>query len=362
MSKIISLSKEEGSDLKYYNKNLIKIISFFIKNDFMFILSFIITNWMVIFKVRIDINKNKYDIIHAHDINSFNGLFNICKRKKIKLLLQLHGFLNSGNLALKKIHENSWAGKYLLKKEIKAFTRAEIIIANSTYYIDYLKQYTDINKIRLIYNFVDCNVFIKFDEEIRKSLKEQFNFNKNEFILMYAGRLAKSKGIKYILEAMKLIDNIPVKLIIAGDGPERDNYTYYVNNNNLSEKIIFKGDLNKNDLINLYNITNCFIMTPVSDEGPIEGTSLAILEAMSCGLPVITTPIGGINNIFEKISESLVLEEKNSSAISAAIIRLYKDRELAEALSKKSYELVRNDFSVEAGINKLCKVYEEILG
>lgn len=132
-------------------------------------------------------------------------------------------------------------------------------------------------KVSIIPN--GCNIeFFKPDYSKR---------NDSKLNLIYIGRLTRQKDPFTMLSAIKKL-NIPYTLKITGDGPLRKKMEQYTAQYKLSEHIEFTGWLSKQDLLNAYQQSHVLIISSVD-----EGMSLGMIEALSCGLYVITTPVSG---------------------------------------------------------------------
>lgn len=105
--------------------------------------------------------------------------------------------------------------------------------------------------------------------------------------LLYAGRLSRVKQIHRILLAMEHMEN--VHLTIVGDGEERDSLERLVSEKNLGTRVTMAGGSEPSRMEEYYRNADILIMN-----SQLEGKPMTILEAMSYGLPVVTTPVGGI--------------------------------------------------------------------
>ncbi len=178
------------------------------------------------------------------------------------------------------------------------------------------------------------------NEEI-KTFKKSFLLDDKNPIILFIGPLVipkKVKGIEILLKAFNLILNKYPNaiLLIVGDGTCRAKLENLVKKMNLGSKVIFTGFLE-----------NVFIPLSITDIYAhivsFEALSIAILEAMSFGIPVVATNIGGIPEII-KDGETGVLVELNFVEIADKIIGLYQDKEKMEIIRKN-------------GITKIDSIY-----
>ena len=152
-------------------------------------------------------------------------------------------------------------------------------------------------KTIVLYNCVDTDLFRLIDKNDSKivGLKKNYGFTDDDYICIFAGRLSEEKGADKLLEAIYNIKN-NVKCIIVGSLlPEFNSTTDYEKKlykiaEKISNRVIFTGYINQKDLPYYYNIANIAVLPSMWDEP----AGLTNLEAMACGLPVITTDAGGI--------------------------------------------------------------------
>lgn len=358
-SKCIYVSSGASDESKYLNSQVLGLITELLNLDIMFCMTFMLAKWILRYRARMELRTNDYSLVHVHDINAFNAVYSICKRRNIPVILNVHGHLYNGGTATRKIKKDSWLSRFLFRQEKKAYERAEKIIVVSKHSYETIKNITNEAKLYLIKNFVDTTKYYQFSEEERKELRKSYEIKEEDFVLIFAGRLQEVKGLIYILKGITLIHKkLSLKLLIAGDGPEKNKLSEYVKRNSLEDVILFQGEVDEKELLRLYNISDSYILASVSDEGSIEGTPMAVLEAMACGLPIITTAAGGIKDIITNEKNGLIIDERNENSIAEKIESLYNDVELRKRVSVNSLSMVKNEYRIEEVIKKIFKIYD----
>ncbi|QEG36041.1 glycosyltransferase family 4 protein [Bythopirellula goksoeyrii] len=198
--------------------------------------------------------------------------------------------------------------------------------------------------VLLIENGIDTRRFTPGD--IRSS---------GQIRIVWMGRLHPDKDILTALSAFQeatIATNLELRLFIVGDGQERKKAEKFVDINNLGTKVVFEGELN--DPLPILQQADFFLMSSRT-----EGTPLVILEALSCGLPVVATAVGGIpNTITEEVG--LLAPAENPSALARCILILAKDRELRLKMGKKAREIAEFTFSVERMAKTYTKLYANL--
>ena len=179
-------------------------------------------------------------------------------------------------------------------------TKADLVITPSNHLKNIVSNWgVSDEKIKVIYNGTDINSFKKFENER--------TLDNLKFITV--GRLAPWKNINIMLEAFAEYKKLKKSFIfyIVGSGPEEKYLKNLTKKLNLKEEVVFTGQLEKNDLSTFYKQSNIYIQG-----SSYEGLPHVILEAISNNLSIISTPIGGTNEILLGGQNGWVWELHNS--------------------------------------------------
>ncbi len=145
--------------------------------------------------------------------------------------------------------------------------------------------------------------------------------------ILFVGRLAEKKGVSYLIDAMPaVIAEYPrAKLVIVGDGPERT----HLEKQARSLPVRFEGSLSHEALRKQYREADVFVLPSiVTKSGDTEGLGLVLLEAISSGVPVVATSVGGIVDVVNE-QTGIVVREKDSKEIARAVMNVFSDQEAA---------------------------------
>lgn len=202
------------------------------------------------------------------------------------------------------------------------------IVAVSKSIFDEYKTYPSLyrKRLRLIYNGIDTNKF----ELTRQQAREHFQFAENEFVLVNVGRLSAVKNQILLLKMMIQIDSkLNCKLIIAGEGEERSILESFIENNNLRDRVFLLGELPPEEVRVLFRAADLFVFPSLN-----EGFSIALLEAISFGLPTLVSDIPSCREI---LGVNGVYLPPNDPVIWAKWVeRLYFDKKTREFLVDNS--------------------------
>lgn len=207
------------------------------------------------------------------------------------------------------------------------------------------------SKIRLIYTGVDTNHFQKSQSFIR----DEFKISEDTFLIGVVAVLRGAKRHKDLIDAVaKLSSKYDVKLLIVGDGPQWKNLETKIQECGMQERVIMAGF--RDDTVNVLSALDLFVLP-----SNMEALGTALLEAQSCGVPVIGSRVGGIPEALEENGSGLLFECENVEDLAEKIERFITDKEFHAAASKRAREFVIEKFSVEKMVEDTLKQYEELL-
>ncbi|MBA3473438.1 MAG: glycosyltransferase family 4 protein [Rubrobacter sp.] len=175
--------------------------------------------------------------------------------------------------------------------------------------------------------------------------------------------LLEVKGHTYLLEAVRLLKDrgVHVHVDLAGDGPLREKLMSKVEELELRDRIAFLGLVPHEKLLESMQMGDwSMLVLPsiVTNSGEKEGIPVAIIEAMSCRVPVVSTMTGGIPELFEGVDDALLMPPNDPAALAEAIERLIKDPSLRERLIESGHRRVEEGFAAEQVAVELTKRFQ----
>jgi len=229
------------------------------------------------------------------------------------------------------------------------YPRANLIISPSRKIAqDIILQTVPESKVRVIHNPVDIS-------EISMHAKEEIEhqwYRKKESIVIAIGRLGNEKGFDYLIKAIALLagEGIQCKLIILGEGKEKENLLRLVEKLGLNDRVSFEG-FQENPYKYLARST-VFVLSSL-----YEGFPNVLLEAMALGIPSVATrcPTGPDEIITEGV-DGILVPPADEKAIADAIKKLLLDEDLRKRLSEAGKRRIQ-DFAIE----KIVKQYEDAI-
>ncbi|MED0656404.1 glycosyltransferase family 4 protein [Anoxybacillus ayderensis] len=191
---------------------------------------------------------------------------------------------------------------------------------------------------------------------------EKRNSNSTKTIICVA-RLVMEKGVHYIIQAAAPLikNNKNILLKIVGRGEAKSFLERLVKEEGIEENVQFIDPVPHSQLPDLYRQADIFIGHPVSISSWEEFFGVVNVEAMACGLPVITSRTGGIPYLIREKDVAIFVEERDIIGITTALETLLYNQDLYEQLRINGREYVQNYYSLPVIAEKYRKYIEEVL-
>lgn len=189
-------------------------------------------------------------------------------------------------------------------------------------------------------------------------LREQLGIRPSERVVLSVGRLSQEKGHVDLILALaalrRISPSLRFKLIIVGDGPEREQIEIVAQTNGLTEQLLFTGQVSQ--VQQYYAIADIVALPSYS-----EGSPNVLLEAMSAGLPIVATAVGGVPEIATTEKNALLVTVNDPEGFAGAMNRLLTDGELARRLGRAAALHVREKYSPATQARALLKIYQSLI-
>jgi glycosyltransferase involved in cell wall biosynthesis len=184
------------------------------------------------------------------------------------------------------------------------------------------------------------------------------------FRVLFVGRLVERKGVAGLLDAVgRLPAALGTRLEIIGEGPERPRLEAQIRQAGLHDRVVLRGRVSTADLRAAYAAADVLVLPSVLDSrSDTEGLGVVLLEAMSYGVPVIASRIGGIPDIVGDGETGLLVPPGDPGALAAALERLAVDPGLRQRLGSAGREHVRAHFSWDSIVARWEECYAAALG
>ncbi|WP_238884685.1 glycosyltransferase family 4 protein [Clostridium sp. YIM B02551] len=292
-------------------------------------------------KIFIILFTGDIELVHIHMASrgSFYRKSKIVQLSKIfnkKIIIHLHG-------AQFDVFYNDECNDRKKASIRKVFDKADSVIVLSEQWRVFIKTLTK-SRIDVLYNAVNVN-------EINEPNTSE------KFYITFLGRLDKRKGVYDLIEAIKEVisENNSVTLNLAGDG-EIDLVNKIIRDNYLQNNIKILGWINSEEKDVLLRKTSIYILPSYN-----EGMPMSILEAMSYGIPVISTYVGGIPSVIKNDINGILINPGDIKTLTLKIKELMFDKGKYTLISKMAHKTIIEKFSLKKHIETLMDIYDSIL-
>lgn len=292
-------------------------------------------------------------IIHAHGHPYLSSLIAAKLARKYSkpfVLTQHNTFIEYDGIWNNVERLNDFAiGKQNLKDAKKIIT-----VSNATKnYV--LNLGADPEKVEVLYNGVDLDRF-KLLPDARDKIRKKLDISQEAIVATTVRRLVYKNGIDTLLESAKIAikKNNRIVYVVIGEGPDFEDIKSKIVQLGIEKNFILTGFITDKELPLYYNAADFSILPSKSGEG----LPLVSLEAMACGLPLLSTDVGGTGEIVIE-GYGKIVPPNDPEAMANATVEFTNEE--PNKLKEKLRQMMTEKYSWEKNVNKLTDIYEEII-
>jgi glycosyltransferase involved in cell wall biosynthesis len=300
------------------------------------------------------------DIIHSHQPYSLgNEALGFSKNLDVPLVFTYHIKYEDYSHYIPFV-PSSISKKYIRKITTKYSNKCDVVIAPSSAIKNLLEDQGVEADVDIIPSGINVGRFRK-DAGKRNEIRKKYGLKSEDIVLITASRITKEKNIGFLIESFSVVNSVVkksgknIKLLIVGDGAERNKLEGKVKDLNLEKEIFFTGLVSRDEIVNLYQASDVFVFASLT-----ETQGLVAVEAMASGLPVIAIKASGIEDIV-KSGEDGILTGNSIGEFSESVLKIARDENLRKELSVKA-KINSGEFSIELWIEKMVKLYRSLVG
>lgn len=307
---------------------------------------FSLKNIGVFFKLKKLVEKEKFDVIHCHTpIGGVLGrlLGKVCG---VKVIYTAHGFH-----FFRGVSKKNWLCYYPIEYFLSKYAEILITINEEDYSLAKLK-FKSKNIVKINGVGLDTKKFYieNFD---KKNYREKLGLNEEDFVILSVGELSDRKnhiiGIKAIQKLKNEYPEISFKYLIVGNGVNLEKYQEYIKQNNLENNVKLLG--RRSDIVELNMSSDAFLFP-----SKMEGLGIASLEAMSAGLPLLTSNIHGINDYSFNNVTGFSYKSNDIIGFAKGIKSLYDNKELCQKFKNFNLNFVKK-FDIKEVEKSMRNIY-----
>ena len=301
-------------------------------------------NPLKIVKLSSYLRKSKIDIIHTHGY--FASTFG-----------RLAAILAGTPVIITHIHTTYFEFKkrnIIIERFLSFFTDKIICVSRAAK--EFVEKMEGIkkNKTCLIYN----GTASQNRDIVKTSInRASFALSDDDFVIITVASLVVQKGHQSLLDAVSIlsINHKRIRLLIVGEGPLKRKLEAYAENLQIASRVVFTGL--RQDVFSLLTLSDLFILPSIEREG----LGVSIIEAMSMGVPVIGTSIGGIPELIENQVNGLLVPPCNSYELAAAIERLVADKDQGRKMAERAKKIYEQKFTAEKMVKQIERLYDGLV-
>ncbi len=236
--------------------------------------------------------------------------------------------------------------------------KADAIVCESTHFKEALTAFgLPEDKITVIANGIDLK---RFKPRDRATARRELGLKEDGFIYLSVGSCSPAKGHRHLIEAMpRILEQVPgARFIVVGDGELRPSLEAAARTLNVAGHITFAGGQDPGDIPRWMNAADALIHPSLR-----EGTPNAVLEAMASGLPVITTPVGGLADMIVDRENGVLVSAGSAAELADGALLVATNESLRRLLGQNARQWVVNGFDGwDEQARQVAELYAAVLG
>lgn len=293
------------------------------------------------------VTQNNIDVIHSHYAVPYSVSAYLAQQ------MALANKQNVGTITTLHGTDVSIVGDEPTLRDVVAFalSKSDVVTSVSQAMASEAEDKYSLNKkVQVIYNFVNIQPPAKTPED----LKDVFGANDSN-IITHISNFRQVKRIEDVIRVFNKINKkVDSKLLLIGDGPEQRAAHKLAVKLNVSNKIHFLGL--QSSIEKLLAISDLFLLPSEK-----ENFSLSALEAMSCGVPVIATRVGGMAEMIDNGKDGYLFDVGDIDGMAEAGIKLLDDKDSYKKISAAAQKKAKEGFSPEIIVPQYEKLYESVI-
>ena len=295
------------------------------------------------------------DIIHSHHPNLLGSVaMKWAKKKNIPLVFTWHTLYDQYTNFVPFLPAK-FSANWIIKDAVKYANKADIVVAPTESLMPIIKKWGVTNS-----NIIPVATGVAEEEFLnvnRNEIRDRYSIKENEILLLLVSRLTAEKNIQFLFDAIVKVlkEDIDTKFMLVGDGYLVSELKDKVKKENLEDRIIFAGIVERENIKNYYAAGDIFVYASKS-----ETQGMIITEAMYMGLPIVAVKATGIESLVENNLNGILTSENRNEFISA-VKKLIENQDLREKMSVESSKIAREKYTSKICATKMLEVYSEAI-
>jgi starch synthase len=192
-----------------------------------------------------------------------------------------------------------------------------------------------------------------------RSWPQRFDIKPDDFVITFTGRLVWEKGIYDLLAAVRTLETNHLRLLIIGDGPEREEVGRHIKALGLFNVVGLHQAIPYGEIDNVYRMSNVVVLPSIPTRGLREQFGMVLVEAMACGVPVVATRCGSMPHVIG--NAGLLADPGNPSSLADCLTRLRESESLRQQLGRRGREIAEERYDKNRVAASIGKVFHSLL-
>ena len=216
--------------------------------------------------------------------------------------------------------------------------------------------------LELIPYGADADAFVA-DSALALRIRERLGLDSGHTVVCGVGRFVHWKGFEYLIEAFAKASVVfpDVRLVFVGDGDLRKDLEARARSLGVSQTVTFAGMASRNEMPGYLAAADIVVVPSIHYEGYVDGLPNVALEAMAAGKPLVATRVGGLPQLVQSGENGLLIDERDSDALTAAIVTLARDPDLRSRMGESGRLLIRDSMNWDTVAARFESVYERVV-
>lgn len=311
-------------------------------------------------KLKAIIEDFKPDIVHTHASKAGAlGRLAAHKMKVPAIVHTFHGHVFHSYFGAAKTQTYKTVERYLARKTDRIIAISE---RQQQELVDE-HRICESDRVQVIPLGFDLKRFRENMEEKRKDFRAQYGLEDDDIAVGIIGRLVPIKNHALFIDAMKIVSersNRKVKAFIIGDGEERESLNQLASQEGLLNGAAVNCSITFTSWIKEIDKANAGLDIVVLTSKN-EGTPVSLIEAQAASKPIVSTRVGGVENIVIPNETAFLTDEHDAEQIAIAILKLTESDETRQRMADKGWDHVKYKFSYDRLVDDTAKLYRELL-
>lgn len=298
--------------------------------------------------IRQHLSNKKYDLVmYSTPPITFTKTLKYFKKQGSFLYLMLKDIFPQNGVDLDMFSQNGLVYKYFRSREKHLYKNADLIGVMSQANMDYVLEHNPKLKLKEKLLILPNALKVRDFNEMQSD-RSKYGLNESDFVLVYGGNLGLPQDIEYVKECILALENTSgVKLVICGDGSERESLEAFLLDNNITNTR-YGGVLPSNDYRELMNMADCGLIF-LDHRFTIPNYPQRVLSYLEAKLPIIcsTDVATDVGSDAEDNNYGISLESNDVEKWIEAVNRLKDDKETRELMGLNGFKHFEKQFNVE---------------